>query len=160
MKNRDWYTSLVSGLLFPLQERLKDHSTVSVRKELEVSQWWNRGRLEEVQLLKLRHLLAEAEAHVPYYRRIFAEIGFKAEEVSSLADLARLPFLDKPAIRTNTEALRSQKARSLHSFNTGGSSGEPLTFYIGKERVSHDVAAKWRATRWWKIGRASCRERV
>jgi phenylacetate-CoA ligase len=151
MRNRDWYTSLVSGLLFPLQERLKDHSTVSVRKALEVSQWWNRERLEELQLLKLGHLLAEAEVHVPYYRRIFAEVGFKAAKVSSLADLARLPLLDKPAIRANTEALKSQKARSLRSFNTGGSSGEPLTFYIGKERVSHDVAAKWRATRWWNV---------
>ncbi|SDA27936.1 phenylacetate-CoA ligase [Nitrosospira sp. Nsp18] len=41
----------------------------------------------------------------------------------------------------------AQRAR----FNTGGSSGEPLIFYIGKERVSHDVAAKWRATRWWDV---------
>jgi phenylacetate-CoA ligase len=151
MRNGDWYTSLVSSLLFPLQERLKDHSTVSVRKALEVSQWWRRERLEELQLLKLRDLLAEAEAHVPYYRRIFAEVGFEAADVSSLADLARLPLLDKPAIRANTETLKSQKAKSLRSFNTGGSSGEPLTFYIGKERVSHDVAAKWRATRWWNV---------
>jgi phenylacetate-CoA ligase len=29
--------------------------------------------------------------------------------------------------------------------------GEPLVFYISKERVSHDVAAKWRATRWWDV---------
>jgi phenylacetate-CoA ligase len=35
--------------------------------------------------------------------------------------------------------------------NTGGSSGEPLVFFLGKERVSHDVAAKWRATRWWGV---------
>jgi phenylacetate-CoA ligase len=39
----------------------------------------------------------------------------------------------------------------LARFNTGGSSGEPLIFYIGNERVSHDVAAKWRATRWWGV---------
>ncbi|ODT70099.1 MAG: capsule biosynthesis protein CapK [Nitrosomonadales bacterium SCN 54-20] len=151
MRNRDWYTSLVSGLLFPLQERLKDHSTVSVRKALEVSQWWSRERLEELQLLKLGHLLAEAEVHVPYYRRLFAEVGFKAAQVSSLADLARLPLLDKPAIRANTEALKSEKAQNLSRFNTGGSSGEPLVFYIGNERISHDVAAKWRATRWWNV---------
>ncbi|MBN9132064.1 MAG: phenylacetate--CoA ligase family protein [Nitrosospira multiformis] len=151
MRNRDWYTSLVSGLLFPLQERLKDHSTVSVRKALEVSQWWSRERLEELQLLKLGHLLAEAEVHVPYYRRLFAEAGFKAAQVSSLADLARLPLLDKPAIRANIEALKSEKAQNLSRFNTGGSSGEPLVFYIGNERISHDVAAKWRATRWWNV---------
>jgi phenylacetate-CoA ligase len=39
----------------------------------------------------------------------------------------------------------------LARFNTGGSSGEPLIFLIGKERISHDVAAKWRATRWWGV---------
>ena len=31
------------------------------------------------------------------------------------------------------------------------SSGEPLVFYIGHGRKSHDVAAKWRATRWWGV---------
>jgi phenylacetate-CoA ligase len=47
--------------------------------------------------------------------------------------------------------MKSEKARDLARFNTSGSSGEPLVFYIGKERVSHDVAAKWRATRWWDV---------
>jgi phenylacetate-CoA ligase len=27
----------------------------------------------------------------------------------------------------------------------------PLIFFIGSERVSRDVAAKWRATRWWGV---------
>ncbi len=39
----------------------------------------------------------------------------------------------------------------LARFNTGGSGGEPLIFYLGRERVTHDVAAKWRATRWWGV---------
>ncbi len=39
----------------------------------------------------------------------------------------------------------------LQRFNTGGSSGEPLIFLLGNERVSHDVAAKRRATRWWGV---------
>lgn len=122
-----------------------------MRKELEVSQWWDRNRLQELQLSRLSRLLTHVQVHVPYYRSLFAEIGFRAEEVCSLADLARLPLLDKPRIRANTEALKSEDAKNLHRFNTGGSSGEPLIFYIGKERVTHDVAAKWRATRWWDV---------
>jgi phenylacetate-CoA ligase len=39
----------------------------------------------------------------------------------------------------------------LTRFNTGGSSGEPLIFYLGKRRISADVAAKIRATRWWGV---------
>ena len=42
-------------------------------------------------------------------------------------------------------------ASGLKRFNTGGSSGEPLVFYLSNERVSHDVAAKRRATRWWGV---------
>ncbi len=65
-------------------------------------------------------------------------------------DLERLPFLTKDVIRKNLEDLKARGAR-LSLFNTGGSTGEPLQFFIGKERVSHDVAAKWRATRWWGV---------
>lgn len=145
------YTSLISGFIFPLQERIKNHNSVAVRRELEISQWWGATTLEEFRFMRLRRFLADVEAHVPYYRKLFLEIGFKAKEISDIADLARLPLLDKPAIRANTDALRSEKAKGLARFNTGGSSGEPLVFYIGRERVSHDVAAKWRATRWWNV---------
>jgi phenylacetate-CoA ligase len=147
----DLRTRLVSGLVFPLQERLKKHSTVADRRAMEDSQWWPRERLEALRVQRLRALLTHAAAHVPYYRDLFARIGFNPAEVSSLTDLQRLPFLDKPLIRAHTDALKADDARGLARFNTGGSSGVPLIFYIGLERVSRDVAAKWRATRWWGV---------
>lgn len=147
----DLYTLLVSGLLFPLHERFKKHDSVAVRKEMELSQWWDEKRLRELQLAKLCQLFAHVQTHVPYYHGLFAEIGFRAEDFRSLSDLARLPFLDKSKIRSNIEALKSKGAQHLARLNTGGSGGDPLIFYIGKERVSHDVAAKWRATRWWGV---------
>lgn len=143
------YTRLVSSALFPLHELMKRHSTVRVRRALEQSQWWPAARLQELQLRRLRALLMRAGAQVPYYRALFASTGFDPAAVSSLADLRRLPLLDKATIRAND--LKAADARGLARFNTGGSSGEPLIFYIGKERVSHDVAAKWRATRWWNV---------
>ena len=79
--------------------------------------------------------------HVPYYQALFAELGFNPESVDSVADLQRLPLLDKATIRAHTEQLKARDARGLKRFNTGGSSGEPLIFYLGNERVSHDVAA-------------------
>ncbi|MCR6667848.1 MAG: AMP-binding protein [Methyloversatilis sp.] len=147
----DLRTRLVSGLVFPLQERLKKHSTVADRRAMEDSQWWPRERLEALRVQRLRALLTHAAAHVPYYRDLFARIGFDPAAMSSLTDLQRLPFLDKPLIRAHTDALKADDARGLARFNTGGSSGVPLIFYIGLERVSRDVAAKWRATRWWGV---------
>lgn len=145
------YTRLVSCLLFPLHERLKGHSTVTVRRGLEESQWWSAEELRELQLRRLQALLRHAATQVPYYRRLFDERGLSPTDFRSLADLEKLPFLDKPLIRTHQEELKSEQARGLARFNTGGSTGEPLIFFIGKERVSHDVAAKWRATRWWDV---------
>jgi len=146
------YTALVARVLFPLHELLKRHTTVGVRRRLERTQWHAPAELESLQLQRLRRLLERAGRSVPYYRDLFRELGFDpARDLHSLADLSRLPRLDKPTIRAAGDRMKADDAVGLARFNTGGSSGEPLVFYIGRERVSHDVAAKWRATRWWNV---------
>lgn len=145
------YSRLISGVLFPLHERLKGHDTVAVLRRLEQTQWWDGARLESLRFSRLRKLLEHAKSSTPYYRDLFARRSFLPEDLKSIADLARLPLLTKADIRANLERLRSEEEADLRRFNTGGSTGEPLIFYIGKERISHDVAAKWRATRWWGV---------
>ena len=145
------YTSFVASVLFPIQERLKAHETVVVRRQMEDVQWWDKHRIAALQLTRLRDLLLDVATHVPYYRETFAKIGFDPATVQSVADLNRLPLLTKTIIRGNTDKLKHANAQGLARFNTGGSSGEPLIFFIGRKRVSYDVAAKWRATRWWDV---------
>ncbi|GBL45743.1 coenzyme F390 synthetase [Sulfuriferula multivorans] len=145
------YTAIAANILFPLHERLKHHTTVAVHRGMEEAQWWDTKRLQALQLERLCALLTQAQVHVPYYRELFGRIGFEPLSMASLNDLARLPFLTKVEIRSHLEQLKADNATGLARFNTGGSSGEPLIFFIGRERVSHDVAAKWRATRWWGV---------
>lgn len=145
------YTKLCSALLFPLHERLKGHDSVALRVELERTQWLDAQHLRELQLGRLKPFLAAAGRHVPYYRDLFARSGFDPARVAALRDLEALPFLTKDLIRAHGAALRSENAGKLVRYNTGGSSGEPLVFYMGRGRISHDVAAKWRATRWWGV---------
>lgn len=147
----DAWTWLVARVLFPLHERLKGHASVARRRALEASQWWPRERLQSYQLERLRAFIEHLAQRVPYYRETFAQCGLRAQDVRTLADLARFPFLTKAAIRANTEKLRAEGAGPLKRYNTGGSSGEPLIFFMGKDRIAHDVAAKWRATRWWGV---------
>ncbi len=149
MKNL--YTSLISGAVFPLHEKLKGHATVSVKKAMENSQWWSREALETYRVQRLQAFLSQVYAHVPYYRSLFDRLGFDVSSVKSVTDLQQLPFLDKKLIKENQRDLKADNATQLSQFNTGGSSGEPLVFFIGHSRVSHDVAAKWRATRWWDV---------
>jgi phenylacetate-CoA ligase len=145
------HTALVANLLFPLQERLKKHNTVAIRKTMDGSQWWSSEKLEKYRIERLRALLTKVGQHVPYYRDSFKRLAFAPQTISSLADIQKLPFLTKAIIRAEGDRMKSEIAHGLARFNTGGSSGEPLIFFIGSERVSHDVAAKWRATRWWDV---------
>lgn len=144
-------TALVANILFPLQEKLKKHDTVAIRQAMDNSQWWPAEKLEDLRLERLRTLLTKVGKHVPYYRDCFKNLGFDPQKIQSLADLQKLPLLTKSIIRTEGDRMKSDIAQGLARFNTGGSSGEPLIFFIGTERVSHDVAAKWRATRWWDV---------
>jgi len=146
-----FYTWLVSRLLFPLHEALKKHHSVAVRQRLEQSQWLSTEQLTELQQQRLQQFMQQIASQVPYYRRLFAEKGWAPDHIKSVQDLSLLPFLTKSVIRAEFDQLKADNAAPLQRFNTGGSSGQPLTFLLGKSRVSHDVAAKWRATRWWNV---------
>ena len=145
------YTSLVSSLIFPLHERLKGHGTVRVRRGLEQTQWWPAERLAALQADRLRALLVDVGANVPYYRELFARLGFDPSAVRTVGDLRALPFLTKPVIRAHSDALRHEQARGLARFNTGGSSGEPLVFFIGNGPSAPNTCRRQRATRWWNV---------
>jgi phenylacetate-CoA ligase len=145
------YTWLCSSLLFPLHERMKRHESTPRRRALEEAQWWPAERIAAHQLAGLRRFLVNIAGSVPYYQRLFRASRFDPEGLQALTDLSKLPFLTKAIIRANMEDLKARGATGLVRYNTGGSSGEPLVFYLGKDRVSHDVAAKWRATRWWGV---------
>jgi phenylacetate-CoA ligase len=144
-------TQTIAGVVFPLHEKLKGHDSVARLRALEQSQWWKPEQLRAHQTEKLRAFLTQIGATVPYYRQIFQRLNFDPASISNVRDLARLPLLTKALIRGHTEELKSRAAGPLKRYNTGGSSGEPLVFFMGKDRVSHDVASKWRATRWWNV---------
>src|SRR3569832_622274 len=138
---RDLYTRFVSGVFFPLHERLKGHDTTRVRcglvvflwwlcvrlvvlrlvcrRGLEETQWWPRERLDALRLERLRGLLGHAYRYVPYYKDVLDRAGLVGGAVTSLDDLQRLPLLTKSLIRTHSERLTSTQARQLARFNTG-----------------------------------------
>lgn len=145
------YTSLVANVLFPLHEKLKKHQTVAVRRDLERTQWLEPEQIRALQLERLRAFLTECGATVPYYRELFRSLDFDPRRTGAVSDLARLPLLTKDTIRREFDRLKSDRPEAMKLSSTTGSTGDPLRFYISNTRVSHDVAAKWRATRWWDV---------
>src|SRR3569832_277406 len=92
---RDLYTRFVSGVFFPLHERLKGHVTTRVRRGLEETHWWPRERLDALRLERLRGLLGHAYRYVTYYKDVLDRAGLVGGAVTSLDDLQRLPLLTK-----------------------------------------------------------------
>lgn len=145
------YTRLVSALLFPLHERLKRHDTVTILRQLEVSQWLDAERLRALQSARLRTLLERVGADIPFYRPLVRNAIQVDRDAPPTALLAKLPIVDKSVIRANAQEWTAPESHGLIALQTSGSSGEPLHFKLGLHRISFDIAAKWRATRWWKV---------
>ncbi|WP_240905937.1 phenylacetate--CoA ligase family protein [Thiorhodococcus mannitoliphagus] len=147
----EFYTRIVSGILFPLHERLKHHDSARILPEMELSQWWPPQALQELQLERLRAFLTELSKRVPFYRNLFREQDLQPGFFQDFADLRRLPITDKSLIRAQGDQWLADGVHNLINASTSGSSGEPLPFKLSRRRVSMDIAAKWRATRWWDV---------
>lgn len=61
----------------------------------------DRERLEELQVARLRKMLGRVFDRVPFYRERLAAAGFAPGDLSSLDDLAHLPFTEKGDFRDN-----------------------------------------------------------
>jgi len=143
---------VAGGVVYPLQERAFGRPTFGYLAELERSQRLDRAGVEALQLARLRHLLASAHAHSPWHRARLDAAGLHPDEVSSLADLRRLPTMTKADAAAHGEQIVWRGVPGgVYRYNTGGSSGQPLVFHFGRRRQASDAAGRMRARRWWGV---------
>lgn len=97
----------------------------------------------ERQLASLRALLAKAHAGSRFYRELIETSlgrGFDPSTIT-LSDLARLPILDKAALRAAGEAALAVPCRQVDWAETSGSNAEaPFGFYLDKDRSAREMA--------------------
>ncbi|MDZ7585189.1 MAG: phenylacetate--CoA ligase family protein, partial [Thiobacillus sp.] len=129
--------------------------TFSMLAELERTQWLSREGIEACQTQRLNRLLASALAHSPWHAEHLRAAGLDEAAragTATLNDLARLPTMNKRDARDNVDRLVWREAPGgVFKYTTGGSSGEPLIFYFGRERQASDAAGRMRARRWWGV---------
>ncbi|MCK8518693.1 phenylacetate--CoA ligase family protein [Methanoculleus sp. 7T] len=120
---------------------------------LQRSQWWSREELEAYQLQALARLLDHAYANVPYYRRVFDERGLVPEDIQTLHDLERLPFLTKEIVQANLPDLKAKNypETAFEYVRTSGSTGTPMGFYY-ERGVSRAREWAFMKTQWDRVG--------
>ncbi len=141
--------------IFRAQEATMRRPTFAMLDELERTQWLSSEKMAEYQTRRLNALLRTALAHSPWHADRLRVAGL-AETVRdgavTLADLPRLPTMNKRDARDNVEQLVWRGAPGgVFKYTTGGSSGEPLIFYFGRARQAADAAGRLRARRWWGV---------
>ena len=143
---------LARHLIYPLHERLLNRPTFAYLAELEQSQWLSRDGMEQLQEKKLTELLLQAYKHCPWHRERLMAADISPDGRVSLADLCRLPTMDKQDAVVHGEKMVWRDAPGgVFQYNTGGSSGQPLIFYYGRRRQASDAAGRMRARRWWGV---------
>jgi phenylacetate-CoA ligase len=150
-------TWLSTHVAWPLWEI--DNGTRVLRglRELDRTQWLSNDELADRQWLKLKRILSEAYAAVPYYRAQFKRAGIHPSAITSPEEFARLPILSKADLRREGEQLfhRDVDRRKLIESKTGGSTGKALTIYADWACRDLRNAAAIRSDRWagWDFGR-------
>ena len=141
--------------VFRMQEAAMHRPTFAMLAELEQTQWLSREDIETLQTQRLNLLLAGALIHSPWHagRLREAELEAKVHAGSvTLGDLTCLPTMNKRDARENVESLVWRGVPGgVFKYTTGGSSGEPLSFYFGRTRQASDAAGRMRARRWWGV---------
>ncbi len=126
-----------------------DHS-LKYFQELNKSQWWSADEITALQFKRLQALLSHAYQNVPYYSQKFREARLELGDIKTLDDLPKLPILTKQDVRENLSdlvALNFPRSKMI-PWATGGSTGEPLQFYVTGESKGRGAAAANRAYSW------------
>ena len=100
----DLYGPLLAKALFPAFEAIRGRPTLPLLQYLHTTERWSIDALRDLQLGLLRRLLRHAYQHTPHYRQVMDDADVRPEDLESVADLARLPLLDKDTVRATMDS--------------------------------------------------------
>src|SRR5262245_21522366 len=98
-------------LIHPLWARREDRRAHVVRHELGRRQFDPPAVLRDWHRVAFRCVLRHAAPTVPYYRDLFARLGLRTEDITTVDDLQALPMLTKAHIRAHGPVLVSEHYR-------------------------------------------------
>jgi phenylacetate-CoA ligase len=119
---------------------------------LEKTQWLTSDKIRQMQLEKLKKLISYAYNNVPYYRKEFDRAGFKPVHLQALEDLKKIPILTRENLRKYyPSALMARNRNHKGGFEdaTGGTSGGPTRYFVGKRSAAYRTARTLRYQKWY-----------
>ncbi|KNZ68262.1 phenylacetate--CoA ligase [Thermincola ferriacetica] len=142
---------LIRRIYFPLMEIFKGNKIRTYLNYLHETEKMSAEELKRLQAEKLKGLLTHCLTRVPAYKEY--EFLLDSVENAPFEVLTKLPVLTKKHFSENSELYfpEGQSKQGLIPNRTGGSTGEPVKFYMDRKTVEYYEAARWRGLSWWDI---------
>jgi phenylacetate-CoA ligase len=144
-------SNLIRRMLYPCYLRYSGQNRVlTYLREFENTQYRDPTELKALQTARLRSLLRHAYEQCPFYRARFDRMRLRPSAETSWAHFQALPVLG----RSDLQRFQSQMTASnwprgdLTPNQTGGSTGEPVSFFVSHDRACSRLAATIRHNRW------------
>jgi phenylacetate-CoA ligase len=98
------------------------------------SQYLSKDQLEDLQWVWLDRLLKHAKNNVPFYSRFFKQHTESIDDICKNRSMDSLPVVTRAELMANPDDFKSKIAiPGSYKKATGGSSGEPLHFWVSGE---------------------------
>jgi phenylacetate-CoA ligase len=133
-------------------------SILTYMAELDRLQWLPLEQILARQNQQRLALLEYARNYVPYYQKLFKQIGFEPGDfAANPAVWQQIPPLTKQIIRQNYNdliTLEPARRATLQPVKTGGTTGEPLWFQQDDTYRYYNTAHNYHAMTWsgWQVG--------
>jgi len=88
---------------------------------------------------KTYEITTHAIAHNSFYQKFYADAGFSLDGLRTFEDIQKIPLITKADLKSASLAERTTPGSKDFLVNTGGSSGDPLEFYLDR----HAFAREW-----------------
>jgi phenylacetate-CoA ligase len=124
------------------------------RRQLAKSQWFDKNKLQELQLNRLKKIVTHSYNTVPYYKKFMDEHGIRPESIRTLDDIKLFPVLSKKDVLEAEDSIISTMYPTwmLRAARTGGSTGTPLVIYRNWFSIGNEHAFVRRQWDWAGIG--------
>lgn len=134
------------GIYHPIVSlRTKDFFSTS--NSFSSSQFLNEKLHMENSFNKFKKILDYSLKNVPFYKKSLS--GICSEDIKSLSDVHKLPFISKQMVIDSwTHLLSSEKHYFCVTKTTGGSTGQPVTILKSRHAMGCELAATWRGYSW------------
>ncbi|MCX8183057.1 MAG: hypothetical protein N3F08_01355 [Crenarchaeota archaeon] len=111
--------------------------------ELSRNQWLKPGELRKLQEKRLRAIIRHAYEKVQLYHSKLNSAGLKPDDIRTIEDLKKIPFVTKEEVRNGIPGQSIVKGYDLEDCvqaSTSGTSGGPMPVFYDKRFLDYSMA--------------------